>query len=83
MRTLDAPIDAAMYRTWCLRGYRAPTEEMLVLIEEKELQDSGCGAVDLGLLACTLLTLNAALWSVDQNLENLAAHFEVAFGAVN
>lgn len=61
----------------------ASTDETLTLIENEQLQDSSCGAVDMALLASTLLTPDAALWTVDQQLENLAGRFEVAFGTVN
>ena len=55
------------------------TEETLALIEREQLHDSGCGAVDLLLLASVMLTNDAALWTLDKNLETLAARFEVSF----
>jgi hypothetical protein len=58
----------------------ASTEETLALIEREQLQDSGCGAVDLLLLASVLLTSDAALWTLDKNFEALAARFEISFG---
>jgi predicted nucleic acid-binding protein len=58
----------------------ANTEETLALIEREQLQDSGCGAVDLLLLASVLLTSDAVLWTLDTNLEALAARFEISFG---
>ena len=58
----------------------ASTEETLALIEREQLQDSGCGAVDLLLLGSVLLTSGAVLWTVDKNLEALAARFEISFG---
>jgi predicted nucleic acid-binding protein len=58
----------------------ADTEETLALIERENLQDSGCGAVDLLLLASVLLTSDAVLWTLDKNLEALAARFEISFG---
>jgi predicted nucleic acid-binding protein len=57
----------------------ANTEETLALIEREKLQDSGCGAVDLLLLGSVLLTSDAVLWTLDKNLEALAARFELAF----
>jgi hypothetical protein len=57
----------------------ANTEETLTLIEREQLQDSGCGAVDLLLLGSMLLTSDAVLWTLDKNLEALAAQFEIAF----
>jgi predicted nucleic acid-binding protein len=57
----------------------ARTEETLALIEREQLQDSGCGAVDLILLGSVLLTSDAVLWTLDKNLEVLAARFEISF----
>jgi hypothetical protein len=57
----------------------ASTEETLALIEREQLQDSGCGAVDLLLLGSVLLTSDAILWTLDKNLEALAARFEISF----
>lgn len=57
----------------------ANTEETLALIEREQLQDSGCGAVDLLLLGSVLLTSDAVLWTLDKNLEALAARFEISF----
>jgi hypothetical protein len=58
----------------------ANTEEALELIEREQLQDSGCGAVDLLLLGSVLLTSDAVLWTLDKNLEALAARFAISFG---
>jgi hypothetical protein len=54
-------------------------EETLALIEREQLQDLGCGAVDISLLASTLLTPDTLLWTVDKNLGSLAAKLGVAF----
>jgi predicted nucleic acid-binding protein len=59
------------------------TGETLALIEREQLQDSGCGAVDLLLLGSVLLTADAVLWTMDKNLEALAARFEISFGRQN
>lgn len=56
------------------------TEETLALIERERLHDSGCGAVDLLLLASVMLTNDAVLWTLDKNLKTLAARFDVSFG---
>jgi hypothetical protein len=50
------------------------------LIEREQLQDLGCGAVDLLLLGSVLLTSDAVLWTLDKNLEALAARFGISFG---
>jgi predicted nucleic acid-binding protein len=57
----------------------ANTEETLALIEREQLQDSGCGAVDLLLLASVLLTSDTVLWTLDKNLGAVAARFEISF----
>jgi predicted nucleic acid-binding protein len=57
----------------------ATTEEVLSLIETERLYDTGCGAVDVALLASVLLTPNARLWTADRNLEALAVRLGVAF----
>lgn len=57
----------------------ATTEETLELIERERLQDLGCGAVDISLLASILLTPDALLWTVDKNLGALAKRLNVAF----
>ena len=59
----------------------ATTEEVLSLIETERLFDTGCGAIDIALLASVLLTPNARLWTADRNLEALAARLDVAFEA--
>ncbi len=58
----------------------ANTDETLALIEREQLQDSGCGAIDLLLLGSVLLTSNAVLWTLDKNLRALAARFDIVFG---
>ncbi|MBK6673401.1 MAG: PIN domain-containing protein [Proteobacteria bacterium] len=57
----------------------ANTDEMLALIEREQLQDSGCGAIDLLLLGSVLLTSDAALWTLDKNLRALAARLDILF----
>jgi predicted nucleic acid-binding protein len=57
----------------------ANTDEILALIEREELQDSGCGAIDLLLLGSVLLTSDALLWTIDKDLRALAARFDISF----
>jgi hypothetical protein len=52
-----------------------------LLIEREQFQDLGCGVADMSLLASALLTPDALLWTVDKNLEALAARLDVAFRA--
>jgi len=58
----------------------ASTDETLALIEREQLQDSGCGAIDLLLLGSVLLTSDAVLWTLDKHLRTLAARFDMLFG---
>ena len=58
----------------------ANSEETLALIEREQLQDSGCGAIDLLLLGSVLLTSDAVLWTLDKDLQALAARFDILFG---
>ncbi len=57
--------------------------EALALIEKEQLHDSGCGAVDVMLLASTLLTATALLWTDDRDLNALAHRLGVAFSPVH
>jgi predicted nucleic acid-binding protein len=57
----------------------ATTEETLELLERVQLQDLGCGAVDVSLLASVLLTPDTLLWTVDKHLNDLATRMSVAF----
>jgi predicted nucleic acid-binding protein len=59
----------------------ATTDETLALIAREQIKDSGCGAVDMLLLASALLTPDAALWTLDKDLDALAVRVGVAFGA--
>ncbi len=57
----------------------ATADETLAMIEREEFHDSGCGAVDMALLASALLTPNTLLWTLDKNLDALASRLGVAF----
>ena len=57
----------------------ATSDEILSLIENKRCYDSGCGAIDIAVLASTLLTRDASLWTMDKNLAALAARLDVKF----
>ena len=59
----------------------ATTDEIIALIEKEQLHDSGCGAVDMALLASVLLTPDTLLWTIDKNLDTLATRLGVAFTA--
>ena len=57
----------------------ATTTEVLNFIESHDLYESGCGAVDISLLASVLITPNAKLWTLDKKLDALAVKTKVAF----
>jgi hypothetical protein len=54
-------------------------QEATELIERESLYGLGCGLVDIVLLASTLITPAAKLWTLDKNLAQLAGRFSVAF----
>lgn len=56
----------------------ATVDEVIAFVEQEQLYGLGCGLVDLGLLASTLITPGARLWSLDRRLSGLAERFAVA-----
>ena len=79
--TPPAPRERTLSDLRQLRSYPvANTDETLALIEREQLQDSGCGAIDLLLLGSVLLTSDAVLWTLDKNLQALAARLDILFG---
>jgi len=56
---------------------QASLSEVLLFIEREKLYGRGCGLVDMSLLASTLITPGAALWTLDKRLSDLAEHFGV------
>lgn len=59
----------------------ANLEEIVAFVERKQLFGLGCGLVDVGLLASTLMTSSAILWTLDRRLSALAERFGVAYSA--
>ncbi len=57
---------------------QASAGEVLDFIERERLFGLGCGIVDMHLLASTLITQGARLWTLDKRLELLAERFGVA-----
>lgn len=57
----------------------ATFDETLALIERDRLFESGCGAVDVALLASALLTPGTRLWTLDKPLLQLAARLGVDY----
>jgi hypothetical protein len=58
---------------------QASLNEVRALIEREQLFGLGCGLVDLTLLASTLLTQGAQLWTQDKRLVQLAQRFGIAY----
>lgn len=57
----------------------ASLDEVRSFIEREKLYGLGCGLVDMVLLASTLVTPGASLWTLDKRLAGLAERFEVAY----
>jgi len=57
----------------------ATTDETLALIDRHKFHDSGCGAIDMALLASALLTPDTLLWTLDKKLGALATRLGVVF----
>ena len=60
-------------------AHQASQQEVQDFIERERLYDQGCGLVDVTLLASTLMTPGAALWTLDQPLAALARRFRVDY----
>ena len=60
-------------------AYEATSHEVMTVIEEHRLYGLGRGFVDMTLLASTLLTPGARLWTLDKRLAKLAQRFGVAY----
>ena len=56
---------------------QASQSEVQDFIERERLYGHGCGLVDVMLLASTLMTPGATLWTLDQSLAALARRFDV------
>lgn len=57
---------------------QASAGEVLDFIDREHLFGLGCGIVDMHLLASTLITQGARLWTLDKRLDMLAERFGVA-----
>ena len=55
----------------------AALREVMEFIEHEKLYGLGCGLVDMVLLASTLITPGAELWTLDRRLAGLAERFGV------
>ena len=57
---------------------QATFDEVMQFVEREKLYGLGCGLVDMALLASTLVTPGAKLWTLDRRLGDLADRFGVA-----
>ncbi len=60
---------------------QAGLREVADFIERERLYGLGCGLVDMVLLASTLITPGAQLWTLDKRLRAMAKRFRIAFQA--
>jgi len=58
---------------------QATVDEVLEFIKRENLAGKGCGAVDIFLLASTIITGDTAIWTLDKNLKKLAERFNVLY----
>lgn len=61
---------------------QASIAEVRILIEQEKLYGLGCGLVDIVLLASTLITPSARLWTFDKRLERLAERFDIHYSGL-
>ncbi|MEJ2633232.1 MAG: PIN domain-containing protein [Acidihalobacter sp.] len=62
-----------------LPSNQATLAEVREFIEREKLYGLGCGLVDITLLASTLITSDAQLWTLDKRLAGLAKRFGIAY----
>lgn len=58
---------------------QADLHEVIDFIEREKLYGLGCGLVDMVLLASTLITPGARLWTLDKRLSAMAGRFGAAY----
>ena len=58
---------------------QAGFDEVAAFIEREQLFGLGCGVVDISLLASTLITPGATLWTTDKRLLALCQRFDIAY----
>ena len=60
---------------------QASLREVMDVVDREKLYGLGCGLVDIVLLASTLMTPGAELWTLDKHLSALAERFSVLHGS--
>lgn len=59
------------------QSQQASLREVMDFVEREKIHGLGCGLVDMILLASTLITPGAELWTLDKRLATLAERFAV------
>lgn len=59
----------------------ATLQEAVAFLEREKLFGTGCGLIDLLLLASVLITPNTDLWTLDQRLDSLSVRFGASFNS--
>jgi predicted nucleic acid-binding protein len=78
--TPPAPRSQSLGNMQFLRqAYQVTMNEALDLIERERLYGLGCGLVDVTLLASTLITPGARLWTLDRRLAKVAERFGIGY----
>jgi predicted nucleic acid-binding protein len=54
----------------------ATPDEVLEMTERRSLYGRGCGFVDMSLLAATLLSEDALIWTMDKRLDSVASELK-------
>ncbi|WP_440862523.1 type II toxin-antitoxin system VapC family toxin [Symbiopectobacterium purcellii] len=65
------------------QSHQATIIEVMAFIENEKLYGLGCGLVDITLLASTLITPGARLWTRDKRLEKLAKRLNVSYQPIH
>ena len=61
------------------QSQQASLSEVMDFIDREKLYGQGCGIVDMILLASTLITPGAELWTLDKRLSSLSEKFGVMY----
>jgi predicted nucleic acid-binding protein len=57
----------------------ATQQELLAMLDARQLYGRGCGFVDVGLLASALLLGNVLIWTLDKRFELMAGELSMAY----
>ena len=61
------------------QSQQASLSEVMDFVEREKIYGQGCGIVDMILLASTLITPGAELWTLDKRLSSLSEKFGVMY----